>query len=98
MYLCIDQKVDDVYAFVDGYDAHDAVDVKQGDAAFAPFKEKMNIINGSPAKACGLTIDPRKSKQEESSVNDASELRSELFDFSIEGFGGSIGRTVDKIV
>jgi len=27
---------------------------------------------GAPAKACGLSIDSRKSKQEEFSVNDAS--------------------------
>lgn len=53
---------------------------------------------GSPAKPCGLSIDSRKSKQEEFSVYDASELRSELFDFSIERFSGCIGRTVDKIV
>ena len=54
--------------------------------------------NGSPAKPCGLSIDSRKSKQEEFSVYDASELRSELFDFSIERVSGCIGRTVDKIV
>ena len=53
---------------------------------------------GSPAKACGLSIDSRKSKQEEFSVYDASELRSKLFDFCIEGFRRSIGRTVDEIV
>ena len=55
-------------------------------------------VFGSPAKPCGLSIDSRKSKQEEFSVYDASELRSELFDFSIERFSGCIGRTVDKIV
>ena len=48
-------------------------------------------INGSPAKACGLSIDSRKSKQEEFSVNDTSKLRPELFDFSIERFCRSIG-------
>ena len=53
---------------------------------------------GSPAKACGLGIDSSKPKQEEFSVYDASELRSELFDFSIERFRRSIGRTVNKIV
>ena len=53
---------------------------------------------GSPAKACGLSIDSRKSKQEEFSVYDASELRSKLFDFCIERFRRSIGRTVDEIV
>ena len=53
---------------------------------------------GSLAKACGLGIDSSKSKQEEISVYDASELRSELFDFSIERFRRSIGRTVNKIV
>ena len=53
---------------------------------------------GSPAKACGLGIDFSKPKQEEFPVYDASELRSELFDFSIERFCRSIGRTVDKIV
>ena len=46
---------------------------------------------GSPAKACGLSIDSRKSKQEEFSVNDTSKLRPELFDFSIERFCCSIG-------
>ena len=46
---------------------------------------------GSPAKTCGLSIDSRKSKQEEFSVNDTSKLRPELFDFSIERFCCSIG-------
>ena len=46
---------------------------------------------GSPAKVCGLSIDSRKSKQEEFSVNDTSKLRPELFDFSIERFCRSIG-------
>ncbi len=62
------------------------------------IREKQRDIFGSPAKACGLSIDSRKSKQEEFSVYDASELRSKLFDFCIEGFRRSIGRTVDEIV
>ena len=40
------------------------------------IREKQRDIFGSPAKACGLSIDSRKSKQEEFSVYDASELRS----------------------
>ena len=41
-------------------------------------------IPGSPAKACGLSIDSRKSKQEDFFVYDASELRSKLFDFCFD--------------
>ena len=59
---------------------------------------ELHVFFGSPAKACGLGIDSRKSKQEEFSVDDASELSSELFDFSIERFRRCIGRTVNKIV
>ncbi len=76
-----------------GDDKVDDANVRQKQTATLEWIKK-----GSPAKPCGLSIDSRKSKQEEFSVYDASELRSELFDFSIERFSGCIGRTVDKIV
>ena len=50
----------------------------------SPFYPHGNI--GSPVKVCGLGIDLHQSEEKELTVNNTSELCSEMLDLCIEGF------------
>ena len=49
-------------------------------------REHYKRVEGSPVKVCGLGIDLHQSEEKELTVNNTSELCSEMLDLCIEGF------------
>ncbi len=56
------------------------------------------IITRIITKTWGLGINFSKSKKKKVNISNSSKLRSECFDFSIERFSGSIGRSIIEVV
>ncbi len=54
--------------------------------------------DGIITKTWGLGINFSKSKKKKVNISNSSKLRSECFDFSIERFSGSIGRSIIEVV